>query len=208
LCCHSCSNHLTMMTASLISSGHDGPCMPTLRLARILRGGGYNSDNGRRRVRRRWSKTLMTHHSRWHYQTKWHLQGQRVDRTCLMPSSVLMAPRKRKTISTEAEEKGQWQRCPGQPKEGDTKLILKKMNRQSACMLRGVEEGINSGSGACTGSKVSQQGSGGAWLWATRQWRQAAFGEQRVGGGGSICKRRSEGRQGVMVLLLIVRQGG
>jgi hypothetical protein len=91
----------------------------------------------------------------------------------------------------------------------DFSVLQQEVNELTiSLLLRGVEEGISSGSGAWTGSKVSQQGSGGPWLWATRQWRQAAFGKQRVGGGGSICRWRSEGRQGMMVLLLIVRQGG
>jgi hypothetical protein len=67
-----------------------------------------------------------------------------------MTPFLLTVPRKKKTTSAEAEKEGQRQRCPDQPKEVDAKQILAKMNWRSACVLRGVEEGISRGSGRKT----------------------------------------------------------
>jgi hypothetical protein len=68
--------------------------------------------------------------------------------------------------------------------------ISAKMNRQPACELREVGEGISGGGGACwTGSKVCQQ-SGGWWWWAAKWWQQAAFSKHQRGGGGIDVQRK------------------
>jgi hypothetical protein len=55
------------------------------------------------------------------------------------------------------------------------------MNRQSACLLRGVGEGISGGSGAQAGNKGLQQGSGGQRWQAANLWRRAAYDEWNNG---------------------------